>query len=77
VINSPESADSLLSKGGCIAIVFSDDSCLICDKLRALLTQYPGVAIHPADCQISGLGPYHLATPVKPARLRALLRSLH
>jgi signal transduction histidine kinase len=77
MIDSPESADALLSKGGCIAVIFSDNNCLICDKLRALLKRYPGIVIHPADCQISGLGPYHLAIPVKPARLRALLRSLH
>jgi signal transduction histidine kinase len=77
VIDSPESAGSLLSKGGCIVVVFSDDSCTICEKLRTLLRQYPGIVIHPADCQISGIGPYHLAAPVKPARLRALLRSLH
>ena len=77
IIDDPDVAEQLLANGGCIAVVFADDRCMICDKLLSLLRDYPGIAIHPSDCQISELGPYHLAKPVKPARLRALLRSLH
>lgn len=72
-----DAARPILGRGGCIAVVFSDDHCVICDQLHALLRDYPGIVIHPPGCPVSGLGPYHLVKPVKPARLRALLRSLH
>lgn len=75
-IETPEAARRLLARGNWIAVVFSDDHCVVCEKLRALLEEHPGIVIHPPGCQVAGR-PYHLAKPVKPARLRALLRSLH
>lgn len=76
-VGDAEAARPILGRGGCIALVFSDDHCIIRDQLHALLHDYPGIVIHPPGCPVAGLGPYHLAKPVKPARLRALLRSLH
>lgn len=76
-VDDAESARLLLTGGGCIAVAFSDENCVISNKLHALLHDYPGIVIHPPNCPVSGLGPYHLVKPVKPARLRALLRSLH
>ena len=76
-VDDADAARPILTRGGCIAVVFSDDHCVICDRLHALLHDYPGIVIHPPGCPVSGLGPYHLVKPVKPARLRALLRSLH
>jgi signal transduction histidine kinase len=75
-IDTPEAARPLLTTGNWIAVVFSDEHCVVCEKLRALLEDHPGIVIHPPGCQVAGR-PYHLAKPVKPARLRALLRSLH
>ena len=75
-IGTPEAAGPLLAKGNWIAVVFSDEHCVVCETLRALLEDHPGIVIHPPGCQVAGR-PNHLAKPVKPARLRALLRSLH
>lgn len=47
------------------------------DALEALLRGNTGVVITDPGVEFPELGPYHLQEPVKPARLRALLRSLH
>ncbi len=46
-------------------------------EIEALLRQHPGIVVTPARERIEPLGPYHLREPIKPATLRALLRSLH
>lgn len=67
----------LLGGGKAIPVVICTDSCLLPEATQALLQQHAGVVISPADCDIPEVGAYHLREPVKPARLRALLRSLH
>lgn len=67
----------LMDSGHAIPIIIHLDSCILPGELQSLLRQYPGVVITPAECEMPELGAYHLREPVKPARLRALLRSLH
>lgn len=66
-----------LLEGGGIPVVRCGSSCALPETIRTLLRQHPGVVISPPDCDIQEVGAYHLREPVKPARLRALLRSLH
>jgi signal transduction histidine kinase len=67
----------LLDDGRAIPIIIHLDSCILPGELQSLLRRHPGVVITPAECEMPELGAYHLREPVKPARLRALLRSLH
>lgn len=67
----------LMDAGHAIPVIIHLDSCVLTGELQSLLRQYPGVVITPAECNMPELGAYHLREPVKPARLRALLRSLH
>lgn len=71
------SAKRLMLDGHAIPLVIHDGSAGLPSDLQSLLLQHPGVVITPAECDIPELGTYHLYEPVKPARLRALLRSLH
>lgn len=66
-----------LDAGPGIPVVLCSDSCLLPEDIRALLREHRGVIISPAGCDVPELGAYHLREPIKPARLRALLRSLH
>lgn len=72
-----ESAWRLMQDGHVIPLVIHDGSAGLPTELQSLLRQHPGVVITPAECDIPELGAYHLHEPIKPARLRALLRSLH
>jgi signal transduction histidine kinase len=72
-----ESAWRLMQEGHAIPLVIHDGSAGFPSDLQSLLRQHPGVVITPAGCHIPELGAYHLLEPIKPARLRALLRSLH
>ncbi|MFC5299988.1 ATP-binding protein [Azospira restricta] len=67
----------LLDGGQGIPVIVCGAACRLPADALALLRQHPGVVISPADCDMPDLGAYHLREPVKPARLRALLRSLH
>lgn len=67
----------LLDAGRAIPVIIHLDNCVLTGELQSLLRQHPGVVITPAECEMPELGAYHLREPVKPARLRALLRSLH
>lgn len=60
-----------------IPVLLHTGSCALSAESQSLLRQYPGVVITGEDCAMPELGAYHLREPVKPARLRALLRSLH
>ena len=66
-----------LLAAGAIAIAFPDARRNDPDELASLLIAHPGIVIHPEGEDISGAGPYHLSLPLKPASVRALLRSLH
>ncbi|MBI2308896.1 MAG: hypothetical protein HYU78_16540 [Rhodocyclales bacterium] len=71
------SARELLGSGQGIPVIVCGDSCLLPADTLALLQQHPGVVISAAACDMPEIGAYHLREPIKPARLRALLRSLH
>lgn len=45
--------------------------------LENLARTHASIVIHAEEREIGHLGPYHLNLPLKPARVRALLRSLH
>ena len=67
----------LLEAGKAVPVVVMRGSCQLDGELQSLLRQHRGVVITDAECDIPTLGAYHLREPIKPARLRALLRSLH
>lgn len=71
------SARRLLDAGPGIPVVRCTDSCLLPNDIQSLLRGHRGVIISPAGCDVPDVGAYHLREPIKPARLRALLRSLH
>lgn len=60
-----------------IPVVFHTKGCMMSGEVQSLLRAHQGILITGKDCAIPELGAYHLREPVKPARLRALLRSLH
>jgi len=60
-----------------IIVVLHTGTCALSGELQALLRQHKVVVITSADCNMPELGAYQLREPVRPARLRALLRSLH
>lgn len=60
-----------------IPVITQGDGQLLSGEIQSLLRQHPGIVITSAECDVPELGAYHLREPVKPARLRALLRSLH
>ena len=59
-----------------IPVILHADSGPLSAECQSLLRRHPGVVITSADCEMPELGAYQLREPVKPARLRALLRSL-
>jgi signal transduction histidine kinase len=67
----------MLEAGHAIPVIIHSGSCMLPGEVQALLRQYRGVVITAAGCDMPELGAYHLQEPIKPARLRALLRSLH
>jgi len=75
--DSADAARGLLAASEAIPIIVMRDFCDIGEALRELLHDYPGIVIRPPGGEVLGLGPYDLTEPVRPARLRALLRSLH
>ncbi len=77
ITDSTNAAWRLLDDQPGIPVVICNDSCHLGNDLLSLLKQHPGVVISPAACDMPDIGAYHLREPVKPARLRALLRSLH
>ena len=60
-----------------IPVIVHTGSCRLSGAVQSLLRVHRGILITGQDCDIPELGAYHLREPVKPARLRALLRSLH
>ena len=60
-----------------IPVILHTGSCLLSGECQSLLRRHPGVVITEAGCEMPELGAYQLREPIKPARLRALLRSLH
>lgn len=60
-----------------IVVVLHTGICTLSGDLQALLRRRKVVVITSADCDMPELGAYQLREPVRPARLRALLRSLH
>lgn len=77
VAESVASAWRLLEVGNGIPVIIHTGSCMLPGEMQSLLRQYRGVVITAAGCDMPELGAYHLQEPIKPARLRALLRSLH
>jgi len=73
----PAAAARLLENGAGIPIVLCRDRCQLTAETLALLQRHRGIVISASACDMPGIGAYHLCEPVKPARLRALLRSLH
>lgn len=69
-------AATLLARERMIPVVFPDPKRQDADELAALLAAHPGIVIHPEGADLDRRGPYHLCLPLKPARVRALLRSL-
>lgn len=67
----------LMETGRGIPVVLQASGCTLTGEIQSLLRQHPGVVITSGECMLPELGAYHLREPVKPARLRALLRSLH
>ncbi len=61
----------------CIPVILHTNNCQLSAEYQSLLHRHPGVLITAAGCNMPEQGAYHLCEPVKPARLRALLRSLH
>lgn len=72
-----EDAGRELRTPGVILVVRYRGKAPLPDDLQALLRRNTGVVITDAGVEFPELGQYHLKEPVKPARLRALLRSLH
>lgn len=60
-----------------IPVLVQPGSCLLSGEHQSLLRRYPGVVVTAEDCEMPELGAYQLREPIRPARLRALLRSLH
>ena len=77
VAESISSAWRMLETGQCIPVIIHTGSCMLSAEAQSLLRQHRGVVITTAECNMPELGAYHLQEPIKPARLRALLRSLH
>lgn len=66
-----------LLAAGVIPIAFPDARRNDPSELASLLVAHPGIVIHPEGEDSDNAGPYHLSLPLKPASVRALLRSLH
>lgn len=77
VAESVDDARQKLQEEQGTLIVLCADSRRIPEATLTLLQQHAGVVISSTDCEIPEARAYHLREPVKPARLRALLRSLH
>lgn len=72
-----QTAWRMLETGRGIPVVIHPGACMLTGEHQSLLRRYKGVVITAADCEIPELGAYQLREPIRPARLRALLRSLH
>ncbi len=72
-----QTAWRMLETGKGIPVMIQPGACLLSGEHQSLLRRYPGVVITAADCEMPELGAYQLREPIRPARLRALLRSLH
>lgn len=77
VPNTISDAWRALDDSRCIPVILHTESCQLSAEYQSLLHRHPGVLITAAGCNMPEQGAYHLSEPVKPARLRALLRSLH
>ncbi|MCL2830509.1 MAG: HAMP domain-containing histidine kinase [Betaproteobacteria bacterium] len=67
----------LFEEGDGIPVIAHDHGGPLPDEIGVLLKQHRGIVVTPARERIEPLGPYHLCEPIRPAALRALLRSLH
>jgi len=77
VAENAAAAQPLLAVGHAIPIAFPDPRRSDPAELARLLKVHPGIVIHPEGEDVANAGPYHLCLPLKPARVRALLRSLY
>lgn len=69
-------ARKLLDDSPGILVVPCTDCAELPPEVLALLRERPSVVVSRMACKIPDIRAYHLREPVKPARLRALLRSL-
>lgn len=77
VVENVSAAWRKLESGNAIPVILVRDTCQLSGELQSLIRQYRSIVISAADCDSPDTGAYHLHEPIKPARLRALLRSLH